>query len=354
MLPCVLAMTGASSRAFAMPSPLATERPVLIPLSGLTRLAQAVPAPATPPPVAQAAPTPRAAASTEPIGNVATLQGSAIVIRNKASTPLQLKDDIYKNDILQTSANSALGVTFNDATTFNLTAEARFEIDDYIYEEGGGKNAALFKVALGKVAFAASAVAKTGDMKIETPTVILGIRGTTGLIEVPANAAATGSNNVAVKLYPDADGKVGRIELNGRDGTRIGFLNQGVTGFSVRAGAGGRFAAVPLQISQQQAQRDQVFVRQLHATQNVGRRIVTQQRALRRANPGRLNNPARQPGPQRRGLQQRQGSQPQPGVQPQGLQNGPAAPGARRPGVQNRPALRRAGPPPKGKPKRRR
>ena len=79
-------------------------------------------------------------------------------------------------------------------------------------------------MALGKVAFAASAVAKTGDMKIATPTAILGIRGTTGVIEVPANAAAASPNDVAVKLYPDADGKVGRIEINGRDGARLGFL----------------------------------------------------------------------------------------------------------------------------------
>jgi hypothetical protein len=61
-------------------------------------------------------------------------------------------------------------------------------------------------------------VAKTGDMKITTPTATLGIRGTTGLVEVPEGAAANNPNNVAVKLYPDADGRVGRIEVNDRAG----------------------------------------------------------------------------------------------------------------------------------------
>ena len=90
--------------------------------------------------------------------------------------------------MLKTSANSTLGVTFNDATTFNLTANAQITIDNFVYEDGGKANAALFNISLGTVAFVASAVAKTGDMKIATPTATLGIRGTSGLVEVPAGA----------------------------------------------------------------------------------------------------------------------------------------------------------------------
>ena len=51
--------------------------------------------------------------------------------RNDAATPLKLKDDIYLNDVVQTAANSSLGITFNDATTFNLTANAKITIDHY-------------------------------------------------------------------------------------------------------------------------------------------------------------------------------------------------------------------------------
>jgi hypothetical protein len=259
----------------------------------------------------------------------------------------------------------------------------------------------------------AAAVAKTGDMKISTPTATMGIRGTSGLIEVPEGASATSRNNVAIKLYPDADGKVGRIEVNDRAGVRLGFLTQGASGFTIRPGAGARFAAVPLTISPQQALRDQGFVRQVHSAQNLGRQVVTQQRALRRANPA-LNNPnranqPRQPGPQRQdglpqrpgsrqpgspnrpgqpspnlpnrqGQQQRPGSPTQPGLppragqqpggqaqpgspnapgvqQPPNLQRQPNAPGLRQPGLQNRPQLqqrRPALPAPKGKPRKER
>ena len=262
--------------------------------SGLTRLAQAQAPQAADPAAASPAPT----TADEPIGNVATLTGTVTVIRDKNSLPLKLRDDIYFNDTVQTSSSSTLGITFNDSTTFNLSANSRITIDNYIYEEGGSQNAAAFDITKGTVAFVAAAVAKTGNMTITTPTASLGIRGTTGLVEVPEGATAAGANNVAIKLYPDADGKVGRIEVNDRAGARLGALTQGASGFTIRPGSGGaRFAAVPLAISPQQAQRDQGFVRQVHAAQSVGRQIVTEQRAFRRANPG-LNNRGNQPGNQ--------------------------------------------------------
>jgi len=117
--------------------------------------------------------------------------------------------------------------------------------------------------------------------EISTPTATLGIRGTSGLVEVPEGASATSRNNVAIKLYPDADGKVGRIEVNDPRRCAARLSHAGRQRFHHRPGAGGaRFAAVPLTISPQQALRDQGFVRQVHSTQNLGRRVVTEQRGL--------------------------------------------------------------------------
>lgn len=266
---------------------------------------QTIPAqtnPAQPNPV-QTTPAPANPSSVlppagDPVGNVATLTGTATISRFGNSTPLKTNDDVYLGDTLQTGANSALSVTFTDDTTFKLSASARIVVNKYLYEEGGQKNSALFNVARGTVAFVASAVARTGDMKIATPTATLGIRGTTGVIDVPENASATGGGNeVAIKLYPDQDGRVGHIEVNGRDGARLGLLSQASSGFSIRpAGAGGRFTAAPLQISPQVAARDLGYVRQVHAAQGIGRQIVSQQRTLRLQNPSRQGGQPRGPG----------------------------------------------------------
>ena len=326
------------SAARAMPAPADGRRaPLMDDAAPRMRLAQTQPVPSQQAPDASTS-SDQQSTPEEPIGNVATLTGIATVTRNNTDTPLQLKDDIYLNDIVKTQASSSLSITFNDATTFRLSANAEITIDNYVYEEGGAGNAGAFDIARGTVAFVAAQVAKTGKMEITTPTATMGIRGTTGVVDVPEGVTATSANNVNIKLYPDADGRVGQIEINDRQGARLGALTQGASGFAIRAGAGGaRFTAVPIAISPQQLGRDQGFVRQVHSAQNVGRRIVTEQRAFRRANPGlnNRNNPARQPG-QRPGQpgQNRPGQQPgqnrpgQPGQQPgQNRRDQPQPPG---------------------------
>jgi hypothetical protein len=233
------------------------------------------------PPPADSAPSVTAAS----IGVVSALQGSASVTRDRKTTPLKLQDEIFKSDTVKTAAGATLGITFDDETSLNLTPNASIVVDDFVYQDGGKNNAATFRFVKGTVAFAASAVAKTGSMTMATPTSNLGIRGTTGLVEVGQAASAdstTASANDAIKLYPDADGKVGRIEVTGRDGTPLGVLSRGATGLSVgHGGPGSRVVATPLQISPQQAARDQGIVRQVHAVQQAGRGIVAKRNIVR-------------------------------------------------------------------------
>ncbi|WP_375313186.1 FecR domain-containing protein [Bradyrhizobium sp. A5] len=304
---------------------------------------QAQPAPA-PSPAPSASPAPATDAqptAVEPIGNVATVTGIATVIRDKNSYPLRVRDDIYLNDVVQTSSNSSLGITFNDATTFNLSASSKISIDNYVYEDGGKQNAGVFDIGKGTVAFVAAAVAKTGDMKITTPTATLGIRGTTGVVDVPEGAAANRTNNVNIKLYPDADGRVGHIDVDDRtSGTRLGALTQASSGFAIRPGAGGpgggmRFAAVPITIPAQQIVRDRGFISQVHLAQTTGRQIVTEQRDFRRANPGASSRIPRPLQPQQQQLRPNAAPGQQP-PRPTGQPGQNNRPGQQQPGAPSR------------------
>jgi hypothetical protein len=323
------------------------------------QLAQATPAPPVPAQPATPAPADSSAqpaqpaadaaqqASDEPAGNVVTLKGNATVTRGGMTGPLKLQDEIFKGDILQTAKNSTLGVTFTDDTTLNLSASSRVVVDNFIFQDGGKDNAALINVTRGTMAFVAAAVAKTGDMKIETPTATLGIRGTTGVVEVPEGATAD-ANNVGIKLYPDADGRVGRIDVRGRDGAPLGMLTQGASGFTVRGtmvpGFGMRMSAMPMVMSAQMIARDRGFMQRVHTMQGLGRNIVMQQRTFRMQNPNRppaFGRPGFNQGGQRGGFNQpgnRLGNQPglnQPGQRGQ--------PGLNQPGQRGQPGINRPG-----------
>jgi hypothetical protein len=313
---------------------------------GMVELAQAQPqaqpTPAPSPSEAASPTTDTQPAVIEPIGNVAVVTGIATVIRDKNSYPLKVRDDIYLNDVVQTSSNSSLDITFNDATTFNLSASAKITIDNYVYEDGGKENSAIVDIGKGTVAFVAAAVARTGNMQITTPTATLGIRGTTGVVDVPEGAAATSTNNVNIKLYPDADGRVGHIDVDDRtSGARLGVLTQGSSGFAIRPGAGGaggvmRFAAVPITIPPQQIARDRGFVSQVHLAQTTGRQIVTEQRDFRRANPTASPRIPRPFQPQQQQLRPSTAPGQQQPQRPNGQPGQNNRPGQQQPGAPNR------------------
>jgi hypothetical protein len=185
-------------------------------------------------------------------------------------------------------------------------------VNEFVYEEGG-KGKAVVNIVRGTVAFVAGLMAKTGDMTISTPTAFLGIRGTTGVVDVPDNAAA-GAGEAKIKLYPDADGRVGQIEVFNRQGGRLGSLTQASSAFAIRQGPGGRIAAVPFQIPPLEAARDRAVVQRLFTSHNIGRQMAIQRRQLRAPN-RQLPNNLRQPGgtPQQNrgpGIQQKGNSGP--------------------------------------------
>jgi hypothetical protein len=279
------------------------------------------------------------AGKAESVGQVATLQGSATVTRGSPATaavPLRVKDPVFTSDTLATGANSTLGVTFDDETTFSLSASTRIVVNAFIYQEGGGNNAAAFNVAVGMAAFVASLVAKTGDMKISTPTATLGIRGTTGVVDVPEGG---GAGEPKIKLYPDADGHVGQIEVFNRQGGRLGTLTQGASAFVIRSGPGGSLRAEPFQIRPQEASRDRGVLQRLNVSHDIGRRMTNER--LRTRGPGRPGerNP-RQPG---RSPEERNRNPREPGRSPQELNRNPREPG-RSPQELNR-NPRQGGPP---------
>ena len=225
--------------------------------------------------------------ATGEVGQVATLQGNATVTRGNPGkvAALRVNDPIFEHDALMTGPDAALGITFDDQTTFSLSANTRIAVDAFVYQKGGTGNAATFNVAVGTAAFVASLVAKTGDMKITTPSATLGIRGTTGVVEVPTGGTgAGGAAEPRVKLYADANGHVGQIEVFNRQGGRLGTLTQSASAFTLTREPGGGVRAVPFQIPPGEAARDRGVLQRLRADHTIGRRMTIERLRTRGPN----------------------------------------------------------------------
>jgi hypothetical protein len=131
---------------------------------------------------------------SKPIGKVVVVTGSVTIERAgavvvQAAVPGQagqtkVGDLVYQGDVVQTGADGKVGINFTDGTSFNLSSNARMALNEFVYDPNGKSNATLFNLSKGTFTFVAGNVAKTGDMKIDTPVATMGIRGTTPRVEI--------------------------------------------------------------------------------------------------------------------------------------------------------------------------
>jgi len=131
--------------------------------------------------------------ASKPIGKVVVATGSvtlerasAVVQVSTAGQAAQAKvgDLVYQGDAVATGADGKVGINFTDGTSFNLSNNARMVLDEFVYDPNSKSNASLFNLTKGTFTFVAGRVAKTGDMKVDTPVATMGIRGTTPRVEI--------------------------------------------------------------------------------------------------------------------------------------------------------------------------
>lgn len=130
----------------------------------------------------------------KPIGKVVAIAGSvsiehagAVIVQANAPAgagQTKVGDLVYQGDVVQTAADGKVSINFTDGTSFNLSSNARMALDEYVYEPNGTSNSTLFNLSKGTFTFVAGKVAKTGDMRVDTPVATMGIRGTTPHIEI--------------------------------------------------------------------------------------------------------------------------------------------------------------------------
>jgi len=109
-----------------------------------------------------------------------------VVQANVAGQAGQTKvgDLVYLGDVVQTGADGRLGINFADGSSFNLSSNARMALNEFVYDPNGKSNSTMFNLTRGTFTFVAGNIAKSGDMKVDTPVATMGIRGTTPRVEI--------------------------------------------------------------------------------------------------------------------------------------------------------------------------
>jgi hypothetical protein len=170
-------------------------------------------------------------------GALAQQVGQTTAIKNaayqqppaQAQTELKLQDSIIWKSTLSTPGNGALEVRFLDESRLSMGANSSMVIDEFTYAGPGGSGQQTLRLTKGLFRFVSGQTPKD-KVRVETPAVSIGIRGTIFRTQVNDD----GSGEVSVDYGPNGEAyeviltsKSGKT-LVLRSGQKVKFDSDGV------------------------------------------------------------------------------------------------------------------------------
>jgi len=121
-----------------------------------------------------------------PAGRIKTVSGTAFIVRNNATIPAQAGQVVYEADALRTGADGKIGVTLKDDTRLALGPASEVRLERFAYSPGTASLGMVLKFVRGVTAYVSGRLAKLApdSVRLETPSAIVGVRGTTLAIRV--------------------------------------------------------------------------------------------------------------------------------------------------------------------------
>jgi len=119
-------------------------------------------------------------------GRIKVVSGSAFIVRQNATIPAELGQDVFETDSLRTGADGRIGVTLKDDTRVSLGPGSELHLQRFVYEPGNGSLGMVIQFVRGAAAYVSGRMAKISpqSIRLETPAAIVGVRGTSLAVRV--------------------------------------------------------------------------------------------------------------------------------------------------------------------------
>jgi hypothetical protein len=123
-------------------------------------------------------------ALAENVGEATRVQRYAYQTPPQAGqAPLYRLDPVVRNARLETVPSGALEVTFTDGSRLTLGSASTVVVDNYVYGASQGAAGQTLKMTKGLFRFVSGSMPKD-QVKLQTPSVTIGIRGTTVKVKI--------------------------------------------------------------------------------------------------------------------------------------------------------------------------
>ena len=136
--------------------------------------------------LALAGATPLSAQNPTAAGRIKVASGSAFIVRQGTSTPAQVGQVVLESDELRTGGDGRIGVTLKDDTRLSIGPNSEAHLDRFVYAPAEGSLALVLRFVRGVAAYVSGRIAKLAPdaIRLETPSAIVGVRGTSLAVRV--------------------------------------------------------------------------------------------------------------------------------------------------------------------------
>ena len=120
------------------------------------------------------------------IGQIKNTTGQVFLLRNNQQQPAKPGDIVEEADTIITEANGSFGMTLIDSTRISAGPNSRIELKQFRFNPTTQEGESLTELHRGTLAIVSGQIAKRSPdaMKVQTPTTILGVRGTSFAVKV--------------------------------------------------------------------------------------------------------------------------------------------------------------------------
>ena len=129
---------------------------------------------------------PGSARAADAVGFVRSAEGAGVVRRGGQDLAARVGLSLVEGDVLSTAGDGRLGVLFLDDTRVGLGPATNVQIVRFRFQPMGDDLAFVLRIVRGAIAYTSGKIAALGpgQVRIETPAGVVGVRGTALAIRI--------------------------------------------------------------------------------------------------------------------------------------------------------------------------
>lgn len=118
-------------------------------------------------------------------GTFKTVQGDVTVVRGNARSAAVVGDGLHTRDRVLTGRASAAAVTLRDGTVLSIGPDSSVDLSEFRFDATTHDGNVLIALARGSLRLVTGLIAKLKpeQVKVTTPTTVIGVRGTDFIVE---------------------------------------------------------------------------------------------------------------------------------------------------------------------------